>query len=133
MKQFLTLLSIFLVSSLMVVTDADARRLGGGRSFGMQRNISPRRKHRVRPHRRRRQRPAAAAQSGRSRWLGPIAGLAAGLGLAALFSHLGLGEEFGTLVMLMLLVAGALFLFRMLRRSVTAAFATAICGWCGRA
>ena len=116
MKQFLTLLSIFLVGSLMVVTDADARRLGGGRSFGMQRNISPTPKTPTQAA------PAApsstaAAQPGRSRWLGPIAGLAAGLGLAALFSHLGLGEEFGTLVMVMLLVAGALFLFRMLRRS----------------
>ena len=31
-------------------------------------------------------------------WLGPIAGLAAGLGIAALMSHLGLGAEFGNLV-----------------------------------
>ena len=31
----------------------------------------------------------------RRSWLGPIAGLAAGLGLAALMSHLGFGAEFG--------------------------------------
>ena len=33
--------------------------------------------------------PAPAAQPNRSRWLGPIAGLAAGLGIAALLSHFG--------------------------------------------
>jgi predicted lipid-binding transport protein (Tim44 family) len=54
-----------------------------------------------------------------SRWLGPIAGLAAGLGLAALASHLGLGEEFATFLMLALLAVGAIFLFRMLRRPKT--------------
>lgn len=117
MKQFLTLLSIFLAGSLMVVTDADARRLGGGRSFGMQRNITPPPKAPTQAAPAAPASSAAAAQSGRSRWLGPIAGLAAGLGLAALFSHLGFGEEFGTLVMLMLLVAGAMFLFRKLRRT----------------
>jgi predicted lipid-binding transport protein (Tim44 family) len=38
--------------------------------------------------------PTPAAQPNRSRWLGPIAGLAAGLGIAALLSHFGLGEAF---------------------------------------
>jgi hypothetical protein len=35
--------------------------------------------------------------------MGPIAGLAAGLGLAALMSHLGMGEAFGNFLMLALL------------------------------
>jgi predicted lipid-binding transport protein (Tim44 family) len=39
----------------------------------------------------------------RRSWLGPIAGLAAGLGIAALMSHLGFGAEFGNIVMLLLL------------------------------
>ena len=38
--------------------------------------------------------PTPAAQPNRSRWLGPIAGLAAGLGIAALLSHFGLGGAF---------------------------------------
>jgi predicted lipid-binding transport protein (Tim44 family) len=38
--------------------------------------------------------PAPAPQPNRSRWLGPIAGLAAGLGIAALLSHFGLGGAF---------------------------------------
>jgi predicted lipid-binding transport protein (Tim44 family) len=42
------------------------------------------------------QRLPPAAQSGMSRWMGPLAGLAAGIGLAALFSHLGMGEGMAT-------------------------------------
>ena len=41
--------------------------------------------------------PPARPPSGTSRWLGPIAGIAAGLGLAALLSHFGLSEGFGEL------------------------------------
>src|SRR5690606_11219366 len=59
--------------------------------------------------------PAAAQQrSGMSRWMGPIAGLAAGLGLAALFSHLGLGEGMANMVMILLLVVAAVFVFRLI-------------------
>lgn len=61
--------------------------------------------------------PAAAAP--RNRFLGPLAGLAAGLGLAALFSHLGFGagmaEFLGTLLMVAALVFAVVFLVRMLR------------------
>lgn len=113
---------------------ADAARMGGGRSFGMQRSIAP-------PAARTSPstgnafsgpaerpvmpatpgataaRPAAGAAaagtpSRASRWLGPIAGLAAGLGLAALFSHLGLSEGLGSLLLIGLLVVGAIALLR---------------------
>ena len=57
--------------------------------------------------------PAPAA-SGMSRWLGPIAGIAAGLGLAALLSHFGLPEGLGTFLLLALLAIGVVFLVRML-------------------
>jgi len=56
---------------------------------------------------------AAPAASGMSRWMGPLAGLAAGLGLAALLSHFGLGEGFANILLLMLLAGGAFFLIRM--------------------
>lgn len=55
----------------------------------------------------------AAAQSQRSRWLGPIAGLAAGLGLAALASHFGFGEELANFMMIALLVIAVLFIVRL--------------------
>jgi predicted lipid-binding transport protein (Tim44 family) len=45
---------------------------------------------------------AGAAPAGRS-WMGPIAGLAAGLGLAALASSLGFGEELASFLMLALI------------------------------
>jgi predicted lipid-binding transport protein (Tim44 family) len=120
MKHLLLALCVFVTGSMLSMEDAEAaRRMGGGKSIGMQRNVAP-------PA----QAPAAAAtapgasagaaaaaQPARNRWLGPIAGLAAGLGLAALFSHLGLGEGFGTFMMILLLVAAAYFLFRMMRRS----------------
>jgi len=76
------------------------------------------------------QRPAAGAQTpatpapqqpARNRWLGPLAGLAAGIGLAALFSHFGLGDELasfmGSFLMIALLAFAAIFIFRMLTRS----------------
>ena len=45
---------------------------------------------------------AAAAPAKRS-WMGPIAGLAAGLGLAALASHFGFGEELANMMMFALI------------------------------
>src|SRR5262249_29674250 len=56
----------------------------------------------------------AAAPSGASRWLGPLAGLAAGLGLGALLSHFGLSEGFGSLLLMVLLVVGVIIVVRML-------------------
>ena len=56
---------------------------------------------------------AAPAASGASRWLGPVAGLAAGLGLAALASHLGFSEELGSVLMLALLAMAAIVVIRL--------------------
>ena len=57
--------------------------------------------------------PTPAPASPGNRWLGPIAGLAAGLGIAALLSHFGMSEGFASILMLALLVVGGLFLIRM--------------------
>jgi predicted lipid-binding transport protein (Tim44 family) len=63
---------------------------------------------------------AAAAQPARNRWLGPIAGLAAGLGIAALLSHFGLGGAFAgamaNIIMIALIVGAAVLLFRFIMR-----------------
>lgn len=129
MKRFLTVVFAAFVATMgLAVSDADAKRLGGGKSMGMQRDQIMNRQA-VPPAQPPGQAmtaparpgaaaaPAAAPRTGMSRFLGPIAGLAAGLGLAALFSHLGLGEELATFVMLLLLIVGAVFLFRLLRRA----------------
>lgn len=55
---------------------------------------------------------AAQAASGRSRWLGPIAGLAAGLGLAALASYLGFSEELASFLLIALFAVAAIALLR---------------------
>jgi predicted lipid-binding transport protein (Tim44 family) len=108
---------------------ADAGRMGGGRSFGAQRqSVAPSKSappsgnaaaQPTTPASPAATPPAtpsapAAAPSGASRWLGPIAGIAAGLGLAALLSHFGLSEGFGSLLLLGFIVVGGVFLFRML-------------------
>jgi predicted lipid-binding transport protein (Tim44 family) len=49
----------------------------------------------------------AAAASKRS-WMGPLAGIAAGLGIAALASHLGFGEELASMLMMGLLAVAVL-------------------------
>jgi len=113
MKQVLIAL-VIAAFSLGLVAEAEAKRIGGGRSSGMQRDSNVMKRNAA-P-----QTPAAPTQgvapassstpkpSGMSRWLGPVAGLAAGIGLAAMLSHFGLGEGFATIVM-MLLIALAVF------------------------
>jgi predicted lipid-binding transport protein (Tim44 family) len=96
-----------------------AKRLGSGKSAGMQRQMTPPAKapdavgapKQVAPATA--AAPAAAAQTGRS-WMGPVAGLAAGLGLAALASHFGFGAElasFMTMALLALVVIAAVGFF----------------------
>jgi predicted lipid-binding transport protein (Tim44 family) len=108
MKKLLMVLFLSFVAVGLHVGDAEAARFGGGRSFGMQRQMAAPRPAPARA-------PGAAATQQRG-WMGPIAGLAAGIGLAALFSHLGLGEELANMVTIMLLVMAAMFVFRMLSR-----------------
>jgi len=48
--------------------------------------------------------------------MGPLAGLAAGLGLAALFSHLGMGEGLANFVMIALLALAAFVVIRLVMR-----------------
>ncbi|HMN75434.1 MAG TPA: TIM44-like domain-containing protein [Burkholderiaceae bacterium] len=101
--------------------EAEAKRLGGGGMSGLQRKAPARQAPATPPSQ---QAPAAApgtpgaapaAAPGRS-WMGPIAGLAAGFGLAALMSHLGLGEEMANILTIVLLAVAALWLVRFLAR-----------------
>ena len=118
MKRFLVMLMVALFSAVMVAPDADARRLGGGRSFGKQSDLMKR--DAARPPAQSGQQSAAPPASGAAAratggrsWMGPIAGIAAGLGLAALASHLGLGEEFGTIILMALVFFAVLVAVRM--------------------
>jgi len=129
----IALLSAALVLGFTLVTgDAEAaRRLGGGSSSGMQReSISPQKSPAATPAPSQAAAPTAAkpqaapgaaqAQPKRS-WMGPLAGLAAGLGLAALASHFGFGEELASMLMIGLLVMAVMVVIGMvMRRKATA-------------
>jgi predicted lipid-binding transport protein (Tim44 family) len=119
MKHLFIALATVVFSFGFAVPEAEAKRFGSGSSFGMQRQITPQQAPRQATPPTRQTAPGAAAPA-RSSWMGPIAGLAAGLGLAALFSHLGLGEEFASFMLIALMVFAGLMLFRMLSRRAAA-------------
>ena len=99
----------------IAVDDAQAARLGGGRSLGAQRQITPPARQATPPSQ---QPPAGAPQSG-NRWLGPLAGLAAGLGLGWLFAQGGFGSAFAALLMALLAGAAVMALMRLVARNRT--------------
>lgn len=101
----------------VTVGNAEAARLGGSKSFGMQRqSVAPR--------------PASPAQQAtpaaptaptavpaaapKRNWMGPLAGLAAGLGIAALLSHFGMGEGMANILMIAMLAMAAVFVLKWL-------------------
>lgn len=136
MKSWIMGLLMVAVAAVSMPEPAEAKRLGGGLSKGMQRSTptQPAKTPDAPPAQQGAQGAApaaagAAAAAGKRSWLGPIAGLAAGLGLVALMSHLGLGEEMGSFLLIALLAMGAFFLFRMfMRRGHAPALATAGAG-----
>jgi predicted lipid-binding transport protein (Tim44 family) len=110
MNKFLTLFFVALISFGLSAHDAEARRFGGGGSIGKQRQMSPAPQKPA-------QAPAAApAPAGGNKWLGPLAGLAAGGLLASMFMGHGFGEGMGNILMILALAAGVFFIFRMLRK-----------------
>lgn len=139
---WLALIAVFAAATIGLA-DAEAKRLGGGRNVGkqapdstMQRGATPAAPSGTqgaapagpsaapaspaapaaapsatapRPAA-----PAAApAAAGGKRWLAPVAGLAAGLGLAALASHLGFGEELASFMLIALMAIAVLVIVRM--------------------
>ncbi len=99
--------------------DADAKRLGAGKPAGMQRaapsNATPQNapaNTATAPSNAAAPAAAGAATAPKRNWMGPLAGLAAGLGIAALFSHLGMGAGLGNFVMIALLAVLAVVAVR---------------------
>ena len=126
MKKILLSVFIGLLGLGFAAHDVQARRLGGGSTQGIKRQLPPQQAPASPPPQQ--QAPAqptatpgmagaaAPAVAPRRSWLGPIAGIAAGLGIAALMSHLGLGEGFGNILTMLLLVVAAVWLVRFLLR-----------------
>ena len=120
MKKFLLLLSVVFAFGLTTVAmDAEAaKRMGSGKSMGTQRQAAPDKA----PAQTSAAAPAAGAAAAPSRsWMGPVAGLAAGLGLAALASHLGFGDELASMLMMGLLAAAVMVVIGLVMRKRAAA------------
>ena len=125
MKKLLSVFAVVLSLGLGAVTmDAKAaKRMGSGKSVGMQRQ-SVQDKAPSAPAAQNGAPSAAgagAAAAPRSSWMGPIAGLAAGLGIAALASHLGFGDELASMMMMGLLAAAVMVAIGFIMRKRLAA------------
>jgi len=135
MKSFFALSAALVLGLTLNIGDAEAKRLGGGKSTGMQREaVSPQKAPpaatpaQTAPSPSQAAAPAAspaaaaagAAQPKRS-WMGPVAGLAAGLGLAALASHFGFGEELASMLMIGLAVMAVILVIGFIMRRRAAA------------
>ena len=121
-KKFLLLLSVIFAFGLTTVAmDAEAaKRMGSGKSMGTQRQAAPDKSPTQTSAGAPAAGTAAAAAPSRS-WMGPLAGLAAGLGLAALASHLGFGEELASMLMIGLLAAAVMVIVGLVMRKRAAA------------
>ena len=118
LKRFLLTVFVSIAALGLSIQHAEAKRLGGGGSVGMQRSIPQRQASPPPSYQQPGARPAPTAapqpaQSGWRRWAGPLAGLAAGIGLAALASHFGMSGEFAGIL---LLIVGVVIVFALIRR-----------------
>jgi len=119
MKRFLLVLTIALSSITLLAANAEAKRMGGGGSFGKQRTMSPQQTQKA-PAATPAAAPGAAAPAAGNKWMGPLAGLAIGAGLGALFMGGGLGGmggAMGSILMMLAVAALAFFLFSKFRKS----------------
>ncbi|MFL6663934.1 MAG: TIM44-like domain-containing protein [Rhizobacter sp.] len=128
MKRVFLSLFIALLGLGFTAADVEAKRLGGGSSQGLRRPLPPARSTPdTPPTQQAPAKPAATpsptanpgapvAPAPRRSWLGPIAGIAAGLGIAALLSHFGLGAGFANLLTMLLMVVVAVVVVRWLLR-----------------
>jgi predicted lipid-binding transport protein (Tim44 family) len=112
----------------VVVSEAEAKRLGGGGSVGKQsqsasrQSMSPAQQQAAPAAAKPAAAPASAAPAAKpsSPWKGILGGALLGLGLGALLSHLGIGgalaSMISTILMVALLAGAAFFIYRMLTR-----------------
>ena len=144
MKSFALMGAALALGLTLIAGDADAaKRFGGGKSSGMQRQELSQPKAptatpatpaqapgaAAAPARAQQAAPAAAAQAQPKRsWMGPLAGLAAGIGLAALASHFGFGEELASMMMMALIAFAVIAVIGFFLRKRAAANQPALAG-----
>jgi predicted lipid-binding transport protein (Tim44 family) len=121
MKKILFTMMLMVGALTMTMVDAEARRMGGGGSFGRQSSNVSRQAAPATPSQ---ARPAAApATPGAvpakpaSPWKGMVGGLIGGALLGAMFSQLGMGAglagALGSILPMILLAGAAFFLYRL--------------------
>ncbi|MFM8466892.1 MAG: Tim44 domain-containing protein [Oxalobacteraceae bacterium] len=125
MKKLWMALIIAILGVSLGMDNAEAKRLGGGGSFGKSSPSAGRPApmqqsgQQAAPAARPAQ-PAAPAPAPSSPWKGILGGALLGLGIGALLSHFGMGAEFasmlGSVLMIALIAIAGLFIFRMLTR-----------------
>jgi predicted lipid-binding transport protein (Tim44 family) len=132
MKKFLATMMIAL-TAMSMIAEATAKPLGGGRSIGRQSSNVTRQQAAPAPSQAQRPAPAPAPAAAPAAvppkpgmpWKGILGGALLGLGLGALFSHLGIGGAMAgmlsSILMIALLALAAMFIWRMFRRKDTPA------------
>jgi len=114
---YVALFALALGAGLLPFGEAEAKgRIGGGKSVGAQRQAVTPQKQATPPTQAAQPAPAAPQPAGMSRWLGPLAGLAAGIGLGYLFSQGGFGGVMGAILMALLAGAVVMVLVRLFMR-----------------
>ena len=128
MKKLLLVVAVMVSSMTFIATEVQAKRMGGGGSFGKQsqsyQRTAPAQSsptNTAKPA----AAPAAAGAAGAaaaakpSMWKGLLGGALLGLGLGALLSHLGIGGAFASMISTILMVAlfafAAMFIYRMIK------------------
>jgi predicted lipid-binding transport protein (Tim44 family) len=117
------LIMVFLAVPFFLATDsAEARRMGFGRSIGkpppIKRQAIPPSQGVNKSIDKTPTKASNAANNKTRGFMGPLAGLAAGLGLAALASHLGVGAELMGFLLILLAAAAIFFVVRLFLRNM---------------
>ncbi|OGA16962.1 MAG: hypothetical protein A3H32_18810 [Betaproteobacteria bacterium RIFCSPLOWO2_02_FULL_63_19] len=121
MKQLFVAACLLALGAAVTIDSAEAARLGGARSFGAQRIAPMQRRAQPAPPQQSSTKPAqpapaTPATAPANRWLGPIAALAAGLGLGWLIGNGGLGSMIGSMLLMLVLAFAVISLIRLFAR-----------------
>ena len=126
MKKLWVALMIVMMGMTSGITSVEAKRLGGGGSFGKSSPSPARPAPMQNAGQQATPRPAApAAPAPASPWRGIVGGALLGLGIGALLSHFGMGAELGNMMSSFLMIAliglAIFFIVRLLARRSAAA------------
>lgn len=124
MKKFFIALLVAVSAMSVAVSEAEAKRLGGGTSIGRQsqsvsKSTPTQSTSQAAAAKPATPPPAAVPPKPASPWKGILGGALLGLGLGALMSHFGLGGALGgmlgSILMIALLAVAAMFIYRLFR------------------